>query len=304
MTLQPLFSVIIPTYNREISIFRAVKSVLDQTFSNFELIIVDDCSTDNTFLKISELKDNRIRILRLEKNTGAATARNFGIKASKGEYVSLLDSDDYYEPKFLEETLLTIKISGDRIGFMWVGVRYHYNKKLIDFSWIPNRKENAYLTFIHNIQIGSGAGITLKKVVFEECGYFDENLPAAEDTEFFLRITQIFDYTNSPKILINIIKDGNDRLSKNFTKIALAYNIFIENHLPEIEKNKALQEKFYNKLMWLNYHLAEKSKARYYFHKIPKENFKLRFKAYSTFMIYEIFPLKQASAIHSFLSKT
>ena len=98
----PKVTVIIPTFNRSHLIRRSVESVLNQTYKNFELIIVDDASTDDTVSSISRLEDDRIKIIRHKRNTGAPKARNSGISASMGEYIALLDDDDEWLPHKLE----------------------------------------------------------------------------------------------------------------------------------------------------------------------------------------------------------
>jgi len=295
-----MFSIIIPNYNRQKGLIKAVRSVLNQTYTNFEIIIVDDCSTDNSLKEISKIKDERIKVYQLGKNSGAAAARNFGIKKSSGDFISFLDSDDYLEPGFLKTTNQIFSHSDPSVGFMWTGVRYHLAHKIIEESWEPKRKNNSYLTFLNELRIGTGSGITVKRKVFVEYGSFNENLPAAEDTDFFLRITKTFNYLFTNNILINVNKTGNDRMSKNFRNIGLAYNIFIVDHLTEIDKDKKLQKKYYYKMMWLNYHLEDQKTARYYYNKIPKElrTFKIKIVKY----LYEYLPLKNASYIHQKLS--
>ena len=293
-----MFSVIIPNFNREKSIVNAIRSVLAQNYSKFELIIVDDCSTDNSIENISSFSDSRIRVLNFKENSGVAAARNFGIKNSKGDFISLLDSDDYYDPFFLEESLKTLESAPEGAGFMWTGVRYIEQGEKSEFFWKPAKRDSAYLTFLHSLHIGTNSGITIKKEVFQTCGYFNESLPAAEDTDFFLRITQKFDFTSNSKILINIERDKNDRLSKNFEKIGLAYNSFITPHLEVINQDKSLQLKFYYKLMWLNFNLKEKEKARYFYKKIPRVWNLGKFRSLITRLIYEIFPLNTARKLH------
>jgi len=101
----PTVSVIIPTYNRAHLLDRAIRSVLDQTYQDFELIVVDDGSSDPTAEVIATFADPRIYYLRHEKNRGAAAARNTGIEASQGDYVAFLDSDCEWLPKkLLKET--------------------------------------------------------------------------------------------------------------------------------------------------------------------------------------------------------
>ena len=98
----PIVSIIIPTFNRSNLISRSVKSVLNQTMVDFELIIVDDGSKDNTDKIIGSFKDERIRYFKQEINKGQNAALNFGVVKSNGKYVAFLDSDDEWMPEFLE----------------------------------------------------------------------------------------------------------------------------------------------------------------------------------------------------------
>ena len=97
-----LFSIIIPTYNREKFIVKTIQSVLSQTYTNFELIIVDDGSTDNTEKFVRNVKDNRIKFFKKE-NKERGAARNYGTNKAKGDYITFLDSDDLLYSKYLEE---------------------------------------------------------------------------------------------------------------------------------------------------------------------------------------------------------
>lgn len=97
-------SVIIPTYNRETEILRAIESVQHQTYDNLEIVIIDDASTDNTQEVVHALSDQRIRYFKLNENSGGATARNKGIELAEGEYVTFLDSDDEWMPDMLEKS--------------------------------------------------------------------------------------------------------------------------------------------------------------------------------------------------------
>lgn len=301
--MENLISVIMPVYNRAQTVDLAIQSVLRQSYPNFELIIVDDGSTDSTVEVVSGLSDPRIVFLQLEQNSGAAFARNQGIKKSKGRMISFLDSDDYYEPDFLKISYQTLSETPPKIGFMWTGVRYHGIDGIKESSWAPAYKENTYITFLNDLQIGTGAGICIKREVFDICGLFDETLPAAEDTEFFLRISQRFDYVYTKDILVNIHKNSADRLSENFIKVARAYNAFIESHLKEIEKDEELQKKFYYKLMWLNHRMKNSKKAWAYFKKAPKTNPKFVLKLGAVFCVYKLLGSNTAMKIHNRISQ-
>ena len=101
----PKVSVVIPTHDRAHLVGRAIRSVLAQTFQDFEIIVVDDCSVDNTKEVVQSLADSRIRYLRHEINRGGSAARNTGIGAARGEWIAFLDSDDEWLPKKLEKQL-------------------------------------------------------------------------------------------------------------------------------------------------------------------------------------------------------
>tara|TARA_R100000935_G_C2800868_1_gene150399 strand:- start:194 stop:1108 length:915 start_codon:yes stop_codon:yes gene_type:complete len=293
-------SVIIPNYNRAKSLVKSIKSVLDQSFIHFEIIVVDDCSTDNSLIEITKFKDTRLRVFKLEKNSGAAAARNYGIIKSTAPYISFLDSDDTFEKDFLKVSYKTLSITSEDIGFMWSGYRLHFqnSNRTVEKSWVPDKDKSPYLTFLKDISIGAGAGVTLKREVFKKCGSFDESLPAAEDTEFFLRITQHYDFTYTDKVLINIYRDSGDRLSKNFEKIAIAYNKFIPAHWREIKKKKDLTYKYSYKLMWLNFHLKDKKLAyKYFLHAFNAKKSSL--KNIMIFLLYFFLPLNCAKKIHT-----
>ena len=100
--MHPLVTVIIPVYNRAFTIRRAIDSVLDQSYKELELIIVDDCSLDNTVQIVKSYRDKRINLICLPKNCGANTARNTGLRAAKGEYIAFQDSDDEWFKEKLE----------------------------------------------------------------------------------------------------------------------------------------------------------------------------------------------------------
>lgn len=101
----PLVSVVIPTYNRAKRVQRAIQSVLNQTYDNIEVLVVDDASTDNTPKVVNRIEDERVQYIRLEENQGASAARNIGIEAASGDYVGFLDSDDVWEPSKLEQQI-------------------------------------------------------------------------------------------------------------------------------------------------------------------------------------------------------
>ena len=110
---KPLVSVVMPAYNAELFIEEAIMSVVNQTVSDWELIVVDDCSQDNTVKIVQKMaeKDSRIQLIKNDVNMMVSKTRNLGIEISQGKYVALLDSDDYWKPNFLERIVLCIEKS-------------------------------------------------------------------------------------------------------------------------------------------------------------------------------------------------
>lgn len=117
MTNNPKISVIIPTYNREKLIERSIKSVLNQTYKNIEVIVVDDCSNDNTKSIVNSIKDDRLIYIKLSKNKGACYARNKGIEAASGKYIAFNDSDDVFYKNKLEKQLKNLLNNNSDLDF-------------------------------------------------------------------------------------------------------------------------------------------------------------------------------------------
>ncbi|PEK30768.1 glycosyl transferase [Bacillus toyonensis] len=147
-----LISIITPVYNSEEYIEFTIKSVLNQTYSNWEMLIVDDCSKDDTEEVINKFKDPRIKYFKLEKNSGAAVARNEALKRARGKYIAFLDADDMWKPDKLEKQLnFMIK---NKIGFSFTGYEIlregEQGNKVIN---VPSRLN--YSQFMKNTIIGT-----------------------------------------------------------------------------------------------------------------------------------------------------
>jgi glycosyltransferase involved in cell wall biosynthesis len=117
--MKPYFSIIIPSYNRAHSIRKAIDSILTQTFKDFEIIVIDDASKDNTQEVISSIEDDRIYYFKNEINKERCVSRNIGIEKSKGKYICFLDSDDYHLPDHLQEIYNEIQSKGEPKGFFF-----------------------------------------------------------------------------------------------------------------------------------------------------------------------------------------
>ncbi len=182
----PAVSVIIPAYNREHTLARAVDSVLDQSFRDFELILVDDGSTDGT-TALAKQYSGRIRYIRQE-NRGVSAARNRGIRESRSSRVAFLDSDDLWHRDklraqfdYIEKNPETRLLQTDEI---WIRRGVRVNPREI------HRKRSGYI-FPESLELCliSPSAVIMDRPLFDEYGLFDEKLPACEDYDLWLRVT-------------------------------------------------------------------------------------------------------------------
>ena len=221
------FSVIIPTYNRASFIEKTIYSVLNQTYPNFELIIIDDGSTDNTEDIVKSILDNRIRYYKTE-NGERAKARNFGAKVSKGDYVNFLDSDDMLLLNHLEEALKLISIhESAEIFHLNFDIRDEDEKILLKPK-ILNGDLNLQLVKKGNLLSSNGVFIRKDIAVlypFNE----DRALSASEDYELWLRLAARYKIYYSNTITSSILHHDL-RSVLNFDKDVLIerLNLFIK----------------------------------------------------------------------------
>ena len=204
-------SVVIPTYNRASKVIRAVASVLYQTFTDYEVIVVDDGSRDGTSDRLAPLTPH-IRYLRHPSNQGVSVARNTGIKASKSPFIAFLDSDDYWLPEKLSVQMDFFRHHPEAVACqteeIWIrnGIRVNPRKKHSKPSgdiFEPSLK----------LCLVSPSSVMLKRSLFSEVGLFDEDLPACEDYDLWLRISCRYPISLIPKYVV--IKEGghDDQLS-------------------------------------------------------------------------------------------
>jgi glycosyltransferase involved in cell wall biosynthesis len=182
-------SVVIPTYNRASFLKEAIDSVLSQTFRDFELIVVDDGSTDET-PELLLSYGNKIKVIK-KANKGPSAARNRGIKAAKGEWIAFLDSDDVWKPDKLEKQVQFIKDNPDikicQTEEIWIR-----NGKRVN----PRKKHEMHSGWIYEqclpLCIVSPSSVMIHRDVFEKVGFFDETMPACEDYDLWLRIAPYY----------------------------------------------------------------------------------------------------------------
>jgi len=234
-------SVIIPTYNRAHVLKRSIQSVMNQTYKELEIIVVDDGSTDDTKDLINKLQqqDERIKYIRHDKNRGAAAARNTGIKASAGIYIAFNDSDDEWLPTKLEEQVSILENTPPYIGVVYTGLlRIEKDRKIyLPSAKIRKKDNNIHKEIIKNKFIGLPS-MLMRKVCFEKVGLFDEQLPALEDWELLIRVSKYFKFKYIPKPLV-IAHSLSNRVSTPQTH-AKARKLILQKHYREFSQHKKL----------------------------------------------------------------
>lgn len=231
--MNDLVSVILPTYNRAHTLLRAVNSVLNQTYKNLELIIVDDCSIDNTEEVVKNIKDERIIYIRQACNKGAPVARNLGIKLAKGDYIAFQDSDDEWMVEKLEKQMKAFSRASLKTGVVYTGFwRIEKEKKV----YIPNIRIGKKEVDIHN-KLLKGNFVTtqvavVKKECFENLGGFDERLPRFQDWELWIRISRHYKFFFIDEAL-SIAYLQKDSISTSVDALETALNLIEGKHAKE-----------------------------------------------------------------------
>ena len=200
------FSIVIPLFNKENHVFKTIQSVLNQTYLFFEIIIINDASTDDSLKVVEGIKDHRILIIKHAKNLGLSAARNSGIRASKYNYIAFLDADDYWSPNYLEELLKLIKSYPNEKAFGTFYKEDIFGSIVLPKTSLNLKYFNQTLIIENFFKLNLGkliitqSSIVIHKEVFEKVGYYDEQITFAEDIDFYIRCFSNFSlvYKHTP----------------------------------------------------------------------------------------------------------
>ena len=200
----PDVTVVIPTYNRAPLLDRTLDSVLAQTFQNFEVLVVDDGSTDGTSALVAEYaaRDARILYLAQPRNAGVSAARNRGLREAQGAFIAFLDSDDEWMPEKLARQVARFREVPETVGLIYTGVEsvFEHGNRKVDR---PRARGDLYDTLLlRNVIHGGGSNVMIRGHVLQRVGYFDEEIPAIEDWDYWLRIARYYavDYVDAPLV--------------------------------------------------------------------------------------------------------
>ena len=226
-----LLSIIIPTYNRPELLLRAVNSALAQTIENFEVIVVDDCSS--TPIDLPE--DPRLRIIRLSKNQGGSAARNIGTKAAKGHWINFLDDDDELLPHMAEVSLKALQQTSlsKPVGAI-SGIEVVDSKGKVIKTRIPPTLPRGSHYGLEDIDSDRSflckQTLIVEKEVLLSIGGFDEHLPSRIHTDLFLRLNLVCSLLGIQQVGYRLYKHDGFQISSDPTRRQTGYNRILEKH--------------------------------------------------------------------------
>jgi glycosyltransferase involved in cell wall biosynthesis len=213
----PIISVVIPVYNGEKTIKETVDSVINQNFLDFELIIINDGSTDKTLEIISMIKDERLKVFSYP-NAGLAASRNRGISLATGEYISFIDADDLWIPDKLESQLKVLQENPEAaVAYSWTDCIDESGKFLGKGSYLSFSGDVRANLLLSNF-IDSGSNVLIRTEVLRKVGYFDESRKSCEDWDMWLRLAADYSFVavSKPQVLYRM---STTSMSVNFLRM-------------------------------------------------------------------------------------
>lgn len=224
-------SVVIPVKNRPVVLERAIESALNQTIKPSEIVVVDDGSTDETPSVVERMaaQVSSIKLVRCETSGGAPVARNIGVRASKGDFIAFLDSDDIWKPKKLEVQLELFRRFPDTPA-VFSGVLYRYLSRGTEVRRPGAASASPEDLMCGNI-IGSTSSVVVRRESFVAVGGFDESLPNCEDWDMWLRLSRLGTLRGVQDDLLIYSFDGSDKLSRNYEKLLRGHEMVINSIL-------------------------------------------------------------------------
>ena len=238
-------SVIIPTYNRGNLIIKSIKSVLNQTFKNLEVIVIDDGSSDNTEHLVNKITDKRLKYVKLSSNKGSSNARNIGIKNANGQFISFQDSDDIFYPNKIEKQLKNIINRNSILDFCKINVIYNSTYSYL----IPNkRQENSILKGdIFNELISRGNFISTQAMLirtnYMKKHLFDIYMPRLQDYDVILGMIPKVKISYTKEVLVDLHIQNNS-ITRSPRKLKKAINMLLNKNFNFNEIQKALFIKY------------------------------------------------------------
>lgn len=293
MKYNELVSVVMPVHNGERFLREAIESVLNQTYKNFEFLIIENCSTDSSVEIIKSYNDERIRLI-IEDNCGIPNGYNRGFKEAKGKYVIIHDQDDISFPNRIEAQLsYIIEKKLDLCGSSFLIINDKNEK--VKYVHPPITKKEIFNKILFDFSAVFNPSLILKKVVLEELNYFDVNLQVGSDYDFLLRSLENYKLGNNPKILLKyrVHKSSTSKKNSNLWKddLAISLKYFKKYKTQYNDKEFVLSKIFY--FYGLNLKSSLLNIKSILKNGIVKE--KIKYLSYTTVLVIPIYLLRKTN---------
>jgi len=238
-------SVVLPTYNRADVLRRSIESVLGQTFEAFELIIIDDASTDETKPVVEEFDDDRIQYVKHDENRGSAAARNTGIQQAEANIIAFQDSDDVWDERKLEKQVDRFDETADTAGVVYTGL----DRKIENFhTKIPgpnvDSKGGDIQEEILRFNFISTQTAAVQASCFDHVGTFDEALPPLEDWELWIRMSEYYEFEHVDEPLVTAYL-REDSISNDTDALVRARERIVEKHRDRFDAETLARQLFW-----------------------------------------------------------
>ncbi|MEK7613553.1 MAG: glycosyltransferase [Patescibacteria group bacterium] len=268
-------SVVIPTFNRSEFLKHAIQSVLDQTFQDFEIIVVDDGDIDSASV-VEKFSDSRITYIQHQTpRRGGSAARNTGIKVASAPLVAFLDDDDTWVPEKLQLQYDAFRDSDSNVGFCFSGIKKLESSGMSETT-VEEGLSDLHITALTRFKGYMTSTLLIKKNVFDVIGFFDERLPSHQEAELVLRISQKFKGIGLNKPLATVNMLPHEHIGGDIERRIKGRELLLEKHSELFSQHPRLLAKHYFWIgLWYR-DLKQYKRAREYFEKSLKFEFNAR----------------------------
>ncbi|MBD2387213.1 glycosyltransferase family 2 protein [Cylindrospermum sp. FACHB-282] len=227
----PLVSVIVPAYNAEKFIAKTLYSIIEQTYKNIEILVVDDGSQDKTAEIVRSIAQKYQQIILLQQsNSGVASARNLAIENSRGEFIAPIDADDIWYPQKIEKQVQCMLQAGSEVGLVYSwSMDIEENEMPTGYFRASRIEGDVYTTLLLHYFIGNASSIMIRRTCFEQVGGYDSGLKkqdaqGSEDWDICLRIAEYYQFRVVPEILVGYRQLPNS-MSKDYSQMAKSHDL-------------------------------------------------------------------------------
>lgn len=291
--MKPVISIVIPLYNKESCILKTIQSAINQTYTDYELIVVNDGSTDNGAKIVETYPDTRIRLINKE-NGGVCSARNRGIQEAKGEYIAMLDADDQWDMKYLEEQVRMIHDFPD--AAMW-SINYAETRNGEIVRRVPTGLPDGYRGYVEHYfempervsDLFHPSSTIVKKEVFDKVGLFDERIKYAEDSDLWFRINALYKTAFYDRYMVSYQLDAENRAMTRRRDLRYFLPYYVDKYRDPIFKQNKIFYRWVNR--WSAVHIR-----RYYF--LENEQNRKEAKEAAAKLDYAVIPFKYKFFFH------